>query len=159
MHDYYKSVVNEMVVNACDVPVYEVVVKLQHTELGVLIDKEAYVEGQVVCQACLAGRHFVGVVGDDVQLSKALVIDTRRRADLSAVRDIAVTIDIRDGFAVRRVAEQLHGVSDDSFIWIGVARASSRGYRLTKLSEARLPMVFDDLVHVIHHEAVREVPL
>ena len=63
MHDYYKSVVNEMVVNACDVPVYEVVVKLQHTELGVLIDKEAYVEGQVVCQACLAGRHFVGVVG------------------------------------------------------------------------------------------------
>ena len=76
--DYYKSVVNEMVVNACDVPVYEVVVKLQHTELGVLIDKEAYVEGQVVGQACLAGRHFVGVVGDDVQLSKALVIDTRR---------------------------------------------------------------------------------
>ena len=69
---------NEMVVNACDVPVYEVVVKLQHTELGVLIDKEAYVEGQVVCQACLAGRHFVGVVGDDVELTEPLVVDQQR---------------------------------------------------------------------------------
>ena len=97
--DYYKSVVNEMVVNACEVPVYEVVVKLQHTELGVLIDKEAYVEGQVVGQACIAGRHFVGVVGDDVQLSKALVIDTRRRADLSAVRDIPVSIDVGHPYA------------------------------------------------------------
>ena len=133
MHDCYKSVVNEMVVNACDVP--------------------------VVRQACLVRRYLVGVVGDGVQLSKALVVDTRRRPDLRAVRDIAVTIDSRDGFAVRRVAEQLHRIGDDSFIWIGVSCASSRGNRLTKLSEARLPMVLDDLVHAIHHEAVREVPL
>ena len=159
MHDYYKSVVNEMVVNACDVPVYEVVVELQHTELGVLIDKEAYVKGHIVGQACLAGRHFVGVVGDDVELSKAFVVDQQRRPDFGTVPNIAMAIDVSDGFAVRRVAEQLHGVSDDSFIWISVARASSRGNRLTKLSEARLSLVLDDLVHAIHHEAVREVPL
>ena len=106
MHDYYKSVVNEMVVNACDVPVYEVVVvELQHTELGVLIDKEAYVEGQVVCQACLAGRHFVGVVGDDVELAEPFVIEQQRRPDFGTVPNIAMAIDVSDGFAIRGVAE------------------------------------------------------
>ena len=159
MHDCYKSDVNEMVVNACDVPVYEVVVELQHTQFRVLVYEEPDVEGTVVRQACLVRRYLVGVVGDGVQLSKALVVDTRRRPDLRAVRDIAVTVDIRDGFAVRRVTEQLNRIGDDSFIWIGVSCASSRGNRLTKLSEARLPMVLDDLVHAIHHEAVREVPL
>ena len=147
-----------MVVNACDVPVYEVVVELQQTQFRVLVYEEPDVEGTVVCQACLVRRYLVGVVGDGVQLSKALVVDTRR-PDLRAVRDIAVTVDIRDGFAVRRVTEQLNRIGDDSFIWIGVSCASSRGNRLTKLSEARLPMVLDDLVHAIHHEAVREVPL
>ena len=159
MHDYYKSVVNEMVVNAYDVPVYEVVVELQHTELGVLIDKEPDVEGKVVRQACLAGRHFVGVVGDDVELAEPFVVDQQRRPDFGTVPNIAMTIDIRDGFAVSRVAEELHRVGDDRLVGIGVAIASSRGYRLTKLSEARLSFVLDDLVHAIHHEAVREVPL
>ena len=116
-------------------------------------------EGKVVRQACLVRRYLVGVVGDGVQLSKALVVDTRRRPDLRAVRDIAVTIDIRHRLAVRRVAEELHRVGDDRLVGIGVAIASSRGYRLTKLSEARLSFVLDDLVHAIHHEAVREVPL
>ena len=105
MRDYYKSVVSKMVVNACDVPVYEVVVELQHTELGVLIDKEAYVEGQVVGQACLAGRHFVGVVGDDVELSKPLVVDEQRRPDFGTVPNIAMAINVRYRLAVRRIAE------------------------------------------------------
>ena len=157
--DCYKSVVNEMVVNAGEVPVYEVVVEFQHSEFGVLINKEAYVEGEVVCHARLAGRHFVGVVGDDVQLPKAFVVDQQRRPDLRAVRDIAVTIDIRHRLAVRRVAEELHCVGDDRLVGIGVAIASSSGYRLTKLLEARLSFVLDDLEHAIHHEAVREVPL
>ena len=159
MHDCYKSVVNEMVVNACDVPVYDVVVELQHSQFRVLVYEEPDVEGKVVRQACLVGRYLVGVVGDGVQLSKALVVDTRRRPDLRAVRDIAVTIDIRHRLAVRRVAEELHRVGDDRLVGIGVAIASSRGYRLTKLSETRLSFVLDDLVHAIHHETVREVPL
>ena len=102
--DYYKSVVNEMVVNACDVPVYEVVVKLQHTELGVLIDKEAYVEGQVVGQACLAGRHFVGVVGDDVELAEPFVIDQQRRPDFGGICHIPVSIDVGHRLPIRRVS-------------------------------------------------------
>ena len=105
MHDYYKSVVNEMVVNACAVPVYEVVVELQHTELGVLVYEEPDVQRQVVGQARLVRRYLVGVVGDDVQLSKALVIDTRRRADFGTVQNIAMAIDVSDGFAIRGVAE------------------------------------------------------
>ena len=144
MHDCYKSVVNEMVVNACDVPVYEVVVKLQHTELGVLIDKEAYVEGQVVGQACLAGRHFVGVVGDDVELTEPLVVDQQRRPDVGTIPNIAMAIDVSDGFAVRRVAEQLHRISDYCLVGIAVSFASGRGYRFSEMSEARLPMVLDD---------------
>ena len=81
MHDCYKSVVNEMVVNACDVPVYEVVVELQHSQFRVLVYEEPDVEGKVVRQACLVRRYLVGVVGDGVQLSKALVVDTRRRPE------------------------------------------------------------------------------
>ena len=159
MHDYYKSVVNEMVVNACDVPVYEVVVELQLSQFRVLVYEEPDVMRQVVCQACLAGRHFVGVVGDDVELAEPFVIDQQRRPDFGGICHIAVTIDIRHRLAVRRVAEELHRVGDDRLVGIGVAIASSRGYRLTKLSEARLSFVLDDLVHAIHHEAVREVPL
>ena len=56
-----KSVVNEMVVNAGDVPVYEVVVELQHTELGVLVYEEPDVMRQVVGHARLAGRHLIDV--------------------------------------------------------------------------------------------------
>ena len=67
-----------MTVNAGDVPIDEVVVEFQHSESGVLIDKEAYVEGQVVGQVRLAPRHLVRVFGDDVQLPKPLVVDTRR---------------------------------------------------------------------------------
>ena len=41
MHDcYYKSDVNEMAVNAGDVLVDEVVVHVQHTELGVMVYEE-----------------------------------------------------------------------------------------------------------------------
>ncbi len=105
MHDCYKSVVNEMVVNACDVPVDEVVVELQHSQFRVLVYEEPDVEGKVVRQACLFRRYLVGVVGDDVQLSKALVIDTRRRADFGTVQNIAMAIDVSDGFAIRGVAE------------------------------------------------------
>ena len=95
-------------------------------------------EGQVVRYARLVRRYLVGVVGDDVQLSKALVVDTRRRADLRAVRDIAVTIDIRDGFAICRVAEQLHRIGDYCLVGIGVARPPSRGHRLAKVLETWL---------------------
>ena len=102
MHDYYKSVVNEMVVNACDVPVYEVVVKLQHSQFRILVYEEPDVEGQVVCQACLAGRHFVGVVGDDVELAEPFVIDQQRRPDFGTVQNIAMAIDVSDGFAHTR---------------------------------------------------------
>ncbi len=105
MHDYYKSVVNEMVVNACDVPVYEVVVELQHSQFRVLVYEEPDVMRQVVCQACLAGRHFVGVVGDDVELAEPFVIDQQRRPDFGTVPNIAMAIDVSDGFAIRGVAE------------------------------------------------------
>ena len=67
-----------MTVNAGDVPIDEVGVEFQHSESGVLIDKEAYVEGRVVGQARLARRHLVRVFCDDVHLPKPLVVDTRR---------------------------------------------------------------------------------
>ena len=105
MHDYYKSVVNEMVVNTCDVPVYEVVVELQHSQFRILVYEEPGVEGKVVRQACLAGRHFVGVVGDDVELTEPLVVDQQRRPDFGTVPNIAMAIDVSDGFAIRGVAE------------------------------------------------------
>ena len=101
MHDYYKSVVNEMVVNACDVPVYEVVVELQHSQFRILVYEEPDVEGKVVRQAC----HFVGVVGDDVELAEPFVVDQQRRPDFGTVPNIAMAIDVSDGFAIRGVAE------------------------------------------------------
>ena len=61
MQDCYKSVANEMVVNDGDVPVYEVVVEFQHTELGVLVYEEPDVMRQVVGHARLVRRHFVRV--------------------------------------------------------------------------------------------------
>ena len=115
--------------------------------------------GQVVGHARLAGRHLIGVVGDDIELPKSLVVYARGRDDLRAVTNVTMSIDVSDGFAVRGVAEQLHGVSDDSFIWIGVARATSRGNRLAKVSEAWLRFVLYNLVHVIHNKSMHEVPL
>ena len=126
MHDYYKSVVNEMVVNACDVPVYEVVVELQHSQFRVLVYEEPDVMRQVVCQACLAGRHFVGVVGDDVELAEPFVIDQQRRPYFGGICHIAMAIDVGHRLPIRRVAEQLHGVGDDGLVGIGVARPPSR---------------------------------
>ena len=104
MHECYKSVVNEMVVNAGDVPVYKVVVELQHTELGVLVYEEPDVMRQVVVVARLAGRHLIGVVGDDIELPKALVVYACGGANLRAILDIPVTIDIRHRLPIRRVA-------------------------------------------------------
>ena len=47
-------------------PVYEVVVELQHTELGVLVYEEPDVMRQVVGHARLARRYLVRVFGNDV---------------------------------------------------------------------------------------------
>ena len=47
-------------------PVYEVVVEFQHTELGVLVYEEPDVMRQVVRHARLVRRHFVRVFGNDV---------------------------------------------------------------------------------------------
>ena len=57
-----------------NLPVDEVVIKPQHMELGVLIDEEAYVEGEVVRQARLVRRYLAGVVGDDVSCRKRLLL-------------------------------------------------------------------------------------
>ena len=81
-----------------------------------------------------------------------------RRADCGTVLDLSVTIHVCDGFSVRRVSQQFHRVGDDSFVGIDVSIASGRGNRFTKISEARLSFVLDDLVHAIDYETVREVP-
>ena len=107
----------------------------------------------------VAGRQFVGVVGDDVELTEPLVVDQQRCPDFGTVPNIAMVIDVSDGFAIRRVSEQLHRIGDYCHVGIGVSFASGHGYRLTKFLEARLSFVLHDLVHAIHHEAVREVPL
>ena len=67
-------------------PVYEVVVELQHTELGVLVYEEPDVMRQVIRQARLTRRHLVRVVGDNVQLSESFIVDMGRRAVPTAVQ-------------------------------------------------------------------------
>ena len=111
MQDCYKSVANEMVVNDGDVPVYEVVVKFQHTELGVLVYEEPDVMRQVIRHACLTRRHLVCIVGHNIQLAEPLVADEPRCADLGTILDIVMSINVCHGFPISRVAQQLHGVS------------------------------------------------
>ena len=53
-------------------------------------------EGKGVLHDLLVQLYFVGVVGDDVQLSEPLVLDERRRANLRAVLNIPVAIDVGD---------------------------------------------------------------
>ena len=69
-------------------------------------------------------------------------------------RSILVTV-----FPYPRIAEQFHRVGDDSLVGVGVARTSSRGNRLAKVSEAWLRFILYNLVHVIHNKSMREVPL
>ena len=59
--------------------------------------------------------YFVRVVGDDIQLSEPLVVGERRRANLRAILNIPVAIDVSDR-PVPRIAEQFHRVGDDSFV-------------------------------------------
>ena len=96
-------------------PVYEVVVELQHTELGVLVYEEPDVMRQVIRQARLTRRHLVRVVGDNVQLSESFIVDMGRRADCGTVLDIPMFIHVCDGFSVRRVSQQFHSVCNDGF--------------------------------------------
>ena len=128
-------------------------------ELGVLVDEETDVKWKSVLHDLLVQFYFVRVVGDDIQLSEPLVVDERRRANLRAILNIPVAIDVSDRLPVPRIAEQFHRVGDDSFVAGGVARTSSRGNRLAKVSEAWLRFVFYNLVHVIHNKSMHEVPL
>ena len=64
----------------------------------------------------LVQLYFVRIIGDDVQLSEALFVDERRRANLRAVLDIPVAIDVGDRLPVPRIAEPFHRVGDDSFV-------------------------------------------
>ena len=70
-----------------------------------------------------------------------------------------VAIDVSDRIRIPRIAEQFHRVGDESFIGVGVARTSSRGNRLAKVSEARLRFVLYNLAHVIHNKSMHEVSL
>ena len=107
-------------------PVYEVVVEFQHTELGVLIDKEPDVMRQVVGHARLARRHFVCIASHNIQLAEPLVADERRCADLGGILDIPVTIDVRYRLAVRRIAKKFHRIGYYCFVGVGVSGTSSR---------------------------------
>ena len=57
-------------------------------------------EGKGVLHDLHVQLYFVGVVGDDVQLSEPLVVDERRRANLRAVLNIPVAIDVGDRLPV-----------------------------------------------------------
>ena len=108
--DIIKNILNSVIcakyINIkTSLPVYEVVVEFQHTELGVLIDEEPDVMRQVVGHARLARRYLVGIIGDDVQLSEPLVIYTCGRTDFIALPNIAMFIDVGHRLAVRRIAE------------------------------------------------------
>ena len=63
-----------------------------------------------------------------------------------------MTIDVPYRLAVRRIAEQLHSVGDDALVGVVVTRTPSRGHRLAKVLEARLPMVHIVLFGVLLHE-------
>ena len=139
-------------------PVYEVVVEFQHTELGVLVYEEPDVMRQVVGHARLARRYFVRVFGNDVQLAESFGVDQQRRPDFGRIPNIAMSIDVCDGFSVRKVSQQLHGVGDDALVGIDVSIASGRGNRFTKVLEAWLRCILNDLVDTINDDPVRKVP-
>ena len=75
-HNKYSVICAKYINIKTSLPVYEVVVELQHTELGVLIDEEPDVMRQVVDHARLARRYLVGIIGNDVQLSESFVVYT-----------------------------------------------------------------------------------
>ena len=77
-------------------------------------------EWKSVLHDLLVQLYFVRVVGDDIQLSEPLVVDERRRANLRAILNIPVAIDVSDRLPVPRIAEQFHRVGDDSFVGVGV---------------------------------------
>ena len=62
-------------------------------------------EWKSVLHDSLVQLYFVRVVGDDVQLSEPLVVDERRRANLRALLDISVAIDVGDRLPIARIAE------------------------------------------------------
>ena len=136
-----------------NLPVDEVVIQLQHTELGVLVYEKAYVEGRpYVTRNLPAVTSYASYVMTSSWRNRLLLISKEvRRPGFGTVPNIAMAIDIRDGFAVHRVAKQLRGISDYCLVGIGVSFASGRGNRFTEMSEARLPMVFDDLVDTTDH--------
>ena len=123
-----------------------------------MVYEEPDVMRQVIRHACLTRRHLVRVVGDNVQLPEPLVVDERRCADLGTILDIVMSIDVRYRLAVRRIAEQLHGVGDDALVGIDVSSTSSGRYGFSEPLKAGIGFVRDDLVHAIDYETVREVP-
>ena len=62
-------------------------------------------EWKSVLYDSLVQLYFVRIFGDDVQLSEPFVVDERRRANLRAVLDISVAIDVGDRLPIARIAE------------------------------------------------------
>ena len=106
----------------------------------------------------LVHLYFVRVFCDDIQLSKPFIVDERRCADLGAVLDITMSINVGDGLPIARIAEEFHRVVNDGLVGVFISSTSSCGNRLTKPSKAGDRFILDDSVHWIHHESVREVP-
>ena len=93
--------------------------------------------------------YFVRVVGDDIQLSEPLVVDERRRANLRAILNIPVAIDVSDRLPVPRIAEQFNRVGDDSFVGVGVADMVIMNTNTTR--QKILPKTYTPLIIHYHY--------
>ena len=80
-------------------------------------------------------------------------------ADLGAVLDITMSINVSDRLLIARIAEEFNRVGNDGLVGVFMSSASSCGNRLTKPSIAGVMFILDDLVLSIHHESEHKVPL
>ena len=114
--------------------------------------------GQGVRDGFLVHLYLVRVVNDEVELSESYIVDHERCCLLRAVVDVTISVHVGDGLSVKRVSQQLHGVSDDGLVRVDISLESRRGHCIAEPSEARDGIVLYDLVDVRHLETMVHIP-
>jgi hypothetical protein len=95
--------------------VHEIVVKLQHPELGVLVDKTANLHGYIQSNGLHAHLHFEGLGTQLVTATEGRVDEIAADLMLLTVNDVCVSLFVGDCFPIAGISIKLAGLGHAEF--------------------------------------------
>ena len=150
---------DELEVSPADVEVQELVVELEHAELGQLVDHDPHLEGAVDGELALAQLNLVGAT----DLLKVFEPD---RAEMfvhhvliTGVQGPVLLLHRFDELAVSAVAQKLEDLREQSLVLVGITLASVVRHFRHEPAEDLARLIIDAAVDRGELETVGEVPL